>query len=248
MRDIHAHIIPGVDDGAADMESALAMAELALSGGVTAVCATSHCGFPGQDIRSFVERYVSGFTALQKNLNSAGIALKLYPGMEIFGTMDTAGLLQDEILKTLNGSRYPLIEFPFVNFAPEATEILADVIELGLRPIVAHPERYRYVQTNPALLNRWTEMGCLFQINRGSLLGRFGRSAEQMAFSMVGRGYVCAVASDAHSPTSRTTWMRDVRELLSEEFSPELANSLLEENPRLILENKDIPMNEPQWF
>lgn len=248
MRDIHAHIIPGVDDGATDMESALAMAELALSGGVTAVCATSHCGFPGQDIRSFAERYVSGYTALRNNLNRTGIALKLYPGMEIFGTMDTAELLQDGILKTLNGSRYPLIEFPFVNYAREATEILGEVIELGLRPIVAHPERYRYVQANPALLSRWTEMGCLFQINRGSLLGRFGRSAEQMAFSMLARGYVCVVASDAHSPTSRTTWMRDVRELISEEFSPLLADKLLEENPRLILENKDIPMNEPEWF
>lgn len=248
MIDIHAHILPGVDDGAGDMPSALAMAELAVSGGVSAIVATPHCGLPGQDTAEHLRQLSRAFDALRQALEDAGSPLRLYPGMEIFGTPDTPRLLEEKQLTTLNGSRYPLIEFPFRGYGQEATDILEAVLSMGLRPVVAHPERYQYVQAFPPLLNLWTDMGCLFQINRGSLLGRFGPSAEELAFAMVGRSFACTVASDAHSPLRRTTWMQDVRKLLREEFSPETARRLLEDHPRLLLEDKPIQMREPDWF
>ena len=168
--------------------------------------------------------------------------------MEVFGTPDTPELLQKGKLTTLGGSRYLLIEFPFDGYAQQATEILRAILAMGYRPVVAHPERYRYTQENPLLLNHWLNIGCLMQLNKGSLLGRFGRAAQTLALSMLNRGFAIAVASDAHSSSVRTTWMLDMWEFLCEEYSEYTARLLLEDNPRRILRNVDIRMKEPDWF
>ena len=251
MIDIHAHILPGVDDGSPSPESSLEMAALAVESGVRAVIATPHCNLPveldeggGLDAAG-VRRHTAGLNSM---LSQEGIPLRIYPGMEIFGTMETAKRLRAGTLCTLAGSCYPLIEFPFVDYDEEATEILASVLRLGLRPIVAHPERYRYTQRQPQLLNLWMDMGCLLQINRGSLLGRFGEREEELSHALVGRGFAAFVASDAHSSVVRTPWMRDVWELLSREYSPETAHALLEGNPARVLQNQEINIPEPDWF
>ena len=122
------------------------------------------------------------------------------------------------------------------------------VLALGLRPIVAHPERYRYAQDEPRLLNLWADMGCLLQVNRGSLLGRFGPRAEALGHGLVARGFAAFVASDAHTSVVRTPWMRDVQQLLRREYSPRTARLLLEENAERVLCNETIEMDEPDWF
>ena len=91
-------------------------------------------------------------------------------------------------------------------------------------------------------------MGCLMQINRGSLLGRFGSHAQQMAFEIVDRNFAAIVASDAHSSQVRTPWMEDVKKLLTQEFSPACARMLLQENPSRILKDLPVPMGDPEWF
>ncbi len=247
MIDIHAHILPGVDDGSDSLESSLAMARLAVKSGVHAIIVTPHCNLP--DGKGLNADEVSEHTAaLTHALVREGIDLRLYPGMEIFGTMHTAQRLRSGMCCPLAASLYPLIEFPFSDFADEATEILNSVLRLGLRPIVAHPERYRYIQLHPQLLNLWTDMGCLLQVNRGSLLGRFGEREEALGHALIERGFATFVASDAHSPVVRTTWMRDVQALLTEEYSEETAHALLEENPTRVLRNLEIELPGPDWF
>ena len=123
--------------------------------------------------------------ALEELLREEHIPIHVYPGMEIFGTYDTADLLREGRLLTLNGSRYPLIEFAFDTDGEDETEILQSVIDAGYTPLIAHPERYRCVCQTPELVNLWRKMGCLFQVNRGSLLGRYGHSAQQMSMALV---------------------------------------------------------------
>lgn len=242
MIDIHSHILPELDDGAQSLEDSLAMARMAVDSGVTAMAATPHCA----DDRS--REVYRAWRLLRQALKEAGIPLRLYLGMEIFGTRDTARLLREERLFTLNGSRYPLIEFSFHSSGEEETWILRSVCKAGFTPIVAHPERYAYVQQDPEIANRWRRMGCLLQVNRGSLLGRFGGSAQEMAAELVERGFAAAVATDAHSSRVRTPWMEDVRQLLTREISPLCARTLLQDNPRRILKNEMIPSAEPEWF
>ena len=242
MIDLHSHILPGQDDGAQSLEAALAMARMAVDSGVTAMAATPHCA--GDRFR---EVYAA-WQLLKEALEENEIPLKLFLGMEIFGTPETARMLREKKLFTLNDSKYPLIEFSFRSDGLEESRILHSVCKEGYRPVVAHPERYSYVQQDPRLVERWVRMGCLIQVNRGSLLGRFGHRARSLGLALVERGFATVVASDAHSPRVRTPWLADVEQLLSKEISPRCADLLLRENPRKILKNEEIHSVEPEWF
>lgn len=242
MIDLHCHILPGLDDGSGSFEESLAMAAMAASHGIRRIAATPHCVTGGaRDVLQNVEM-------LQELLIDEGIPVQLHPGMEIFGTFDTAWLLREGKILTLNGSRYPLIEFAFHTDGEEETEILQTVIDAGFTPLVAHPERYDYICQEPTLINAWKRMGCLFQVNRGSLLGRYGYSAQQMGMALVHRGFATVVASDAHSPAVRTPRARDVYELLSQRISPAAAETLMRRNPERILTDKTLPPAQPDWF
>lgn len=242
MIDLHSHILPGLDDGSREPEESLHMAHMAVQSGVTAMIATPHCVDGG------ASSVLAAIELLRSALRQARIPLLLYPGMEIFGTRDTARLLREGRLLTLNNSRYPLIEFDFVSDGEEETQILESILLAGFIPVVAHPERYVYVQQDPQLINRWASMGCLFQINKGSLLGRFGEDSRQVSLALVDRGFATIVASDAHSARMRTPWMYEVWDMLGKEFSPIAAEVLLRDNPWLILKNEKISSAEPEWF
>lgn len=246
MIDIHTHILPGVDDGAPDWDTARSMAQMAVDSGVTAVAVTPHCNMRHRNFKSpELTEHVNRFREM---LQHDQIPLKVYGGMEIMGSVDTGERLQDGMLATLNGSRYPLVEFHFTGTGQEETDILESIFQCGYRPVVAHPERYRYIQEEPELLNTWLEMGCLLQINRGSLMGRFGDGAAALAYAMVERGFAAVVASDAHSHVRRTPYMADVRDVISREFSPQKAHVLLEKNPSKILQDQEVYMETPAWF
>ena len=242
MVDIHCHILPGLDDGAENLEDSLRMAALAADQGIRRIVATPHC------ITGSAWEITQNVAMLRQLLEETHIRLQVYPGMEIFGTYDTARLLRQQKLLTLNGSRYPLIEFDFGTDGEEETQVLHQVIAAGYIPVVAHPERYSCVCRMPQIVNRWKRMGCLFQINRGSLLGRYGFAAQKMGMELVHRGFATVVATDAHSPVVRTPRARDVYQLLSQEISPLAADVLMKRNPERILLNKTLPPAEPDWF
>lgn len=230
MIDIHAHILPYVDDGADDMADALLMAELAVESGVRAVIATPHSNIPGE-FKTYegteLQRRVSD---LQERIARRGLPLTLLCGMEIYGTEDTAGKIQSGKLISLNGSGYYLVEFGFHKDGEWITAILESIRDLGVVPVVAHPERYVCIQRDPGLALDWIDMGCQLQMNRGSIFGKFGRASFYAADELLKNDWITYVASDAHSPYQRTTYMRDIYEFLKEEFSRSRARRLLTEN------------------
>ncbi len=248
MIDIHAHILPGIDDGAENMDDALEMAALAVESGVKTLVVTPHC-MDFADRKNFWDTQLTEeIEKFRSRLAKECIPLEILPGMEIFGTHKTPDLIRQGKLTGLNNSDYLLIEFAFHNYAAQATEILEKIIDMGKRPVIAHPERYEYVLEDPSILNLWVEMGCLLQINKGSLLGAFGHREQALAFELIERDFVFAVASDAHSPVRRTTWMGDVYTLLAQEFSQSTAKRLLETNPAKIIRNENIHWAQPHWF
>lgn len=242
MIDLHSHILPELDDGSDSLAESLAMARMAVDSGVTAMVATPHCAFDRRD------EVLESWKLLSQALKETRIPLKLYPGMEIFGTDETVRLLREGKLLTLNGSRYPLVEFDFQGSGETQTLLLRELCDAGYRPLVAHPERYAYVQRDPRLINGWFKMGCLMQVNRGSLLGRFGRNVQAMAVELVERGFATVVASDAHGYRSRTPWMGDVRRMLTGEITALCAQVLLRDNPEKILKNEPLEQIDPEWF
>ena len=248
MIDIHAHILPGLDDGSPTLETSLEMAALALESGVTAIAATPHYAVFGPQAQCHKAAVLEAAADFRQALARENLPLKVFAGMEILGTPEVPELLREGVLMGLADTKYILIEFPFSGYAAQATGLLDVLCRDGWHPVVAHPERYRYIQEEPELLNLWSEMGCLLQINKGSLLGRFGRREAALSHALVQRGFAFAVASDAHSSTFRTTWMEQVRSLLTEEFSAAAAHTLLTANPRRLLSGTPVPQNRPDFF
>lgn len=241
MVDIHVHILPGVDDGSPDPEISLEMAEQAVRSGVRHLVMTPHCNIPemfdnyndDDVIRSRMEKF-------RRQVKEAGIPLELYTGMEVFGTSEVPFLLKEGRLMTINDTGYLLIEFPFAGSPDYATDILSDICSMGYTPIVAHPERYEYVQKDPGLVDYWIRMGCGTQINKGSLLKRFGRLPFSCASWLLEEGMVSCVASDAHHCEWRTTYMDEVRMVLAQEYGDDYADFLTRVNPERILEGKEL--------
>ncbi len=209
MIDIHSHLIPGVDDGAGSFYEAVEMARIAVSSGVNTLVVTPHSNQMGrfENFDSF--RLRSRFEELRLALDEEGIPVRLLRGMEIFCVGDVAGKIDAGLLCSLNGSRYYLVEFPFDYESEDMDDGLDDLLERGYIPLIAHPERYACVQERPAAVYEWVQRGCLTQLNKGSLLGRFGRHAKETARVLLENDLITCVASDAHSARIRTSLMQD---------------------------------------
>lgn len=240
MIDIHAHILPGMDDGAEDMKDTLEMAQIAVENGITAMIATPHCNLPGIYDNYYDSQYTDTYVRVCEKLEEHGIPLKLLPGMEVFGTPDIPRLIRDGKLKTLNDSRYLLVEFPFEEDIEYMENILEGVLGEGLIPVIAHCERYEAVQKNIYAIDDWKKKGCLIQVNKASLVGKFGRYSYNAAHTLMKRRLVDVVATDCHRPYHRTPVIVDVYEKLDGNYTREYLEKIFNENPRKICLDQEI--------
>ena len=158
----------------------------------------------------------------------------------MFCTPELDRLLDRQRLQTLGGGRYLLAEFYFDESAEFMEQCFRAIRRRGLVPVAAHPERYDAVQRDPYIIRRWFEGGVVIQLNKGSILGRLGRRAQDTALWLLDRGLAHAAASDAHSPDVRTPRMDLLKDLLRREYAPACSWLLLEENPRRILESRPL--------
>lgn len=238
MIDIHSHILPGIDDGARDLYDTLEMAQIAANSGVTHIVATPHCNIPDLYDNYFGKQYIEVFRAAKKAIQEEQIPVQLLPGMEVFGTYDVPELMVAGKIMPLNQSRYVLLEFAFDEEEEYVQDILDRVRAVNARPVIAHAERYDFVQDRPQLVYEWRRKGYLVQVNKSSFQGNFGRYAERAAYQLMDHGLISVIASDAHSPEQRTPYMASVYEQLSYEYPEKMLKVLFEENPRRICEDK----------
>jgi protein-tyrosine phosphatase len=246
--DIHAHLLPGVDDGAEDMDMSLALLDMAARSGVKGIVATPHCNIPGEAENYASEELELLWDRLNEELENSEIPIVLYRGMEVYSTPRLPELLEQEKIWTLNDTEYVLLEFSFREDPDFCRDILGRCQALGYTPIVAHPERYFFLQDDPELAYEWCVSGCGLQLNKGSLLGRFGKGPQRTAELLVDHGLAACVASDAHSPFQRSTYMAELRDYLTEELGESYTRLLLEENPARILNGRELLGYEPIPF
>ena len=186
---------------------------------------------------------------INERLEEDRISLQLLAGMEIMAeetrVEELAGALREESLLTLNGTRYPLVEFPFRCSPSLVYRTVEHLRENGFVPVIAHPERYRCVVQHPQHVYDWYRMGAVIQVNKGSVLGRFGRSIQRTADLLLRHRLAAAVASDAHRPGMRTPDMTWLRERLAERYGAYCPRLLLDENPERIVRNREVIWEEP---
>jgi protein-tyrosine phosphatase len=203
--DLHAHILPGLDDGPRDTAGALAMARAAVAAGTRAVATTSHINI------SFglePEELAAAREAVGAELEAAGIALELLSGGEV--APERLPDLSDVELRalTLGPGGCILLECPFAPVGSAMELMVADLQRRGFSVLLAHPERSSTFQREPARLERLVEMGATAQVTAGSLAGGFGETVKRAALRMLEAGHVHVISSDAHDPAHRPPDLR----------------------------------------
>ena len=240
MIDLHAHLLPGLDDGARSWEEALAMAQTAAESGIEVVAATSHANLPGEDSIGHGRVYRKQLLKLQSLLKEHRIPLKVVEGMELLDGPDLIPKLKRGDLLTIHGTRYVLTEVRMDAPAWQIYRLLLHLLEADYIPILAHPERYRCLQRTSAHAREWAELGAVLQIDKGSVLGRFGEEARKAADFLLDRQLSMLAASDAHRADRRTIQMAPFRDLLARRYGSGCPELLLRENPGRILKGEAI--------
>lgn len=246
MIDIHAHILPGLDDGSDRTLTSLRMAELAVRSGVTDLIATPHANQRGRFENYASEELRARFQRLKEAVGREKLDLRLHLGMEVYATSNMADLYRDGKLLTLAGSRYLLMEFGFHDDAYYMDRVLRDVLNTGVTPILAHPERYKALQSLPDIMVDWVCSGVHMQINKGSLSGFFGKESFRLAVTMLDHDLASFIASDAHRADQRTPVLADAYRWVASHYSERLAQRLLRRNPERVLRNE--PLIECEAF
>ena len=249
MIDIHSHILPGLDDGAQDLNDSLDMARMAYKNGTKIIAGTPHCYYLdrfhyGKEPEAALEAY----EILKKALDEENIPLKLVTGMEIFGQHDTAEKLVNKRLLTINETKSPLIEFDFDVDEDFIWNVMQDVKSAGFTPILAHPERYKCLYYNTAFAYDLYEENIDLQVNKGSIMGHFGRRIQETAHRILRHRLAALVASDAHNIYSRTTDMLELADMLDEMYGDGCSDLLLNVNPQRILDGKEVIWADPIDF
>ncbi len=201
MLDLHCHILPGVDDGAASLDEALAMARFCVRDGITHVVATPHCHRHCRLLRRDVLPHVA---RLNEALTQAGVPLTVLPGSEVQVT--DAAAYRREFEAGLychlgDGRTFTLLEFNWTAelYPPDAPELIAWLCVRGMTPIIAHPERHRFFAEDPGRLRELVGAGAWLQVTVDSLLGNHGPDPKASGEELL-RAYPDAVlATDAHN-------------------------------------------------
>jgi protein-tyrosine phosphatase len=253
--DLHCHILPGIDDGPADIEECLDMARQAAADGIHSIVATPHSrNGTYENARDDIGRRVR---QLNRVLEDAAIHLVVLSGAEehIRPEMGLDGS-PDSICTINDTGRYVLVEFPFMSVPHGSRNIFFRMAQQGLTPVLAHPERNTAIQNNIEILYPFVESGCLTQITAMSLTGDLGSAARACAVSMVERRLAHVIASDAHSAGHRRPGLSSAVAIAAQIMgSRKEAEAMVFRTPQAIVSGQPVlvrhpvrPRKKKRWF
>ena len=237
MIDIHCHMLPGIDDGARDLETALEMARVAVADGITHTVCTPHI-YPGL-YPNTVEGIRAATAAFRQALQQAGIPLGVSHGADIQIVPELVSGLQDGTLPTLHGSRYFLFEPPHHIAPPGLLELIHSTLAAGFVPVITHPERLSYVEQHYATFAEAVRMGAWVQLTAASLLGVWGPRVRGVTERFLRDGLTHVIASDGHNLSNRAPRLGAVRPLLDALVGEDETEQLLLRRPQAVLDNMD---------
>ncbi|MGE3266826.1 tyrosine-protein phosphatase [Methylocystis sp.] len=235
MIDLHSHILPGIDDGAADLNIALEMARVAVANGVTVQACTPHI-FPGvydnsgPQIRLAVDEF-------QKCLDEHGIPLRLVTGADAHIVPNMAEGLRSGAILSLADTRYVLVEPPHHVAPPRIEYLFFELLTAGYVPILTHPERLTWIESRFDTFVQLFHAGVWMQVTSGSVTGSFGRRPQYWSERLLNEGMVHILASDAHGARRRRPDLAQGRTAAAKWVGESEAEQLVLVRPRAILEN-----------
>lgn len=243
MIDLHCHMLPGIDDGAPDLETALAMARIAVADGIAVTACTPHIHRGAYDNEGpGIKRAI---TALQAELDEAEIALKLVCGADVHIDGDLVEGLTSGRVASLNDTRYFLFEPPHHIAPPRMEEVVFDLMAAGWWPVLTHPERLSWIEDHYDAIQRLAGRGVLMQITGGSVTGRFGKRPRYWAERMLDEGLVYILATDAHNLRNRQPVLTPAREAVAARLGEAEATAMVESRPAGILAGEPTSFRPP---
>lgn len=242
MIDFHSHILPNIDDGSQSIDETFNLLKEAESVGFDKIISTSH----------YMENYYETenkerefwVKSLSQRFSTQNIDVKLFLGNEIYITESLIDLLKSGKAATINNTCYVLFEMPF-NIEPlNMYDIIYEMTKNKLVPILAHPERYKYIQKKPEIVSDLIEAGVLMQSNYGSVIGLYGKKEKLLVTKLLENNMVHFLGSDVHRQNTIypkiPKILKELKEFLDEQYIDELTTK----NAELVLGNKKIDIKE----
>lgn len=235
MIDLHCHILPGIDDGAPDMEVALAMARCAVADGITVTACTPHI-YPGlyENSRDGILAAIESFRQVLAREN---IPLRLVEGADTHLAPDLVGQIKAGKVPTLNGSRYFLFEPPHHVAPPRIDDTVFSLLAAGFVPVITHPERLTWIEDHYPAFTRMVHSGAWIQLTAGSITGRFGSRPKYWAERILDEGQCHIIATDSHHIDRRPPLLAEARDAAAKRLGEQEAQHLVLTRPQGILDN-----------
>lgn len=238
MIDIHSHLIPAVDDGSRSIEETVEMLKEAKNAGFTDIILTPH--YMESAYRTEVAIIDFWREQLQKIVESEQIGVKLYSGNEVYISAEMDRLFKENEFKTLNDSKYLLMELPLNSTVKYLNSIIFKLKAMNITPIIAHPERYSCVHNDLEFVQFLVDQGCLIQCNFGSIIGMYGTEPEKIIKQLLQRNLVHFLGSDCHRPNTIYAAMGEIINRLKEITTEEQFQRITEENAKKLINQKQI--------
>ena len=246
MIDFHSHILPNIDDGARSIEETFNLIKEAKKVGFEAIISTSH--YMENYYETDVPEREVWVKAIYENLKTKDIDTKLYLGNEIYFSENIIELLEKRKASTINDTSYVLFELPLNAEPMNLYDVIYDMLQYKLVPVLAHPERYSFVQKDPDLIYDLIEKGVLMQANYGSIIGQYGEKAQIIVRKFFENNMIHFLGSDVHRQNTIYPKIPMALELISEIIGDDKLEELTTKNPKLVLNNKKIEIEEPTEF
>lgn len=250
MIDLHAHILPGLDDGARTLEESVEMCRISYDDGVRTVVATPHI-LPGvyENDRSTI---LAGVQKLNEAIRKFGVGsspasgLKILPGADVHFFPNLFELCNNGGIMTVSdGGRYLMVEFDSMTLPYQGEEALFKLIARGIIPVITHPERNFEIARAPKRYYRMIKMGCLGQVTAMSLTGGFGPEVKRVAERLLSHRLIHFIASDTHSVRQRPPLLSPAVREAEKTVGRDEARRMVTEYPRALLEGQKPDVPEP---
>ncbi|AJD28841.1 CpsB/CapC family capsule biosynthesis tyrosine phosphatase [Clostridium botulinum] len=236
MIDIHSHIMPSVDDGANDLDYSLKMLKMAEESGTKKIVATPHYYMGRYEEKYFnIKKHLEQLNEISKKNN---INIEIFLGQEVLIHKKTIEFYEVGYIGTINNTSYMLVEFPMTTWENYYMDVLYELKVRGINPIIAHPERYKFIHENICNINKFIDEEYLVQINTGSIEGIFGKDVQKISKEFIKNKICNFIGSDAHSLNIRNPDMNKGAKIIKT-----MDKSLYDEiiiNSNNLLENKEI--------
>ncbi|OKL37656.1 tyrosine protein phosphatase [Domibacillus mangrovi] len=238
MVDLHSHILPGLDDGAANIAESVEMAKQAEQEGIQMIVATPHHqNGQYENEKTAVEAAV---LIMNQHLNDANIGVTIYAGQEVRMYGELVEDFEKNKLLPIGESTHMLIEFPSSGIPAFTEQVLFDIQLRGITPIIVHPERNMAISENPDKLYKLIKNGALSQITAASINGQFGKKIKQLSMQLIEANLTHFIASDAHNTTTRAFGLRQAYDAIDPSYA-----EYFKENAQIVLNGGYITKEQP---